>query len=106
MARTQGLYAWYRETALAKAGPLIQTSYEHATSPIAPCTLHPQFKFGKPRNTGGAGGGGSGPTAAVALLSNIADIEELVTMGRSAGVCPFYLGREAGMWCCDALSAE
>lgn len=53
-----------------------------------------QLKFGKPRNAAGAGG--SGPTAAVALLSNTPDIEELVTMGRQAGVCPFYLSREAG----------
>lgn len=45
---------------------------------------HNQLKFGKYRN------------AASQLVSPVPDIEELVATGKAHGVCPFYLGRDAG----------
>ncbi|EFJ52319.1 hypothetical protein VOLCADRAFT_30322, partial [Volvox carteri f. nagariensis] len=48
------------------------------------CSWHNQLKFGKYRN------------AAASLVSSVPDIEELVTVGKTHGVCPFFLGRDAG----------
>ncbi|GFR40210.1 hypothetical protein Agub_g775, partial [Astrephomene gubernaculifera] len=43
-----------------------------------------QLKFGKYRN------------AAASLVGPVPDIEELVAAGKTHGVCPFFLGRDAG----------
>ncbi|KXZ47102.1 hypothetical protein GPECTOR_38g339 [Gonium pectorale] len=48
------------------------------------CSWHNQLKFGKYRN------------AASSLVGPVPDIEELQSAGRAHGVCPFYLGRDAG----------
>ncbi|GIL94350.1 hypothetical protein Vretimale_579 [Volvox reticuliferus] len=48
------------------------------------CSWHNQLKFGKYRN------------AASSLVSSVPDIEELMAVGKAHGVCPFYLGRDAG----------
>ncbi|PNW86513.1 hypothetical protein CHLRE_02g089608v5 [Chlamydomonas reinhardtii] len=48
------------------------------------CSWHNSLKFGKYRNAAGS------------LVGPVPDIEELVAVGKAHGVCPFYLGRDAG----------
>ncbi len=56
---------------------------------------HNALKFGKYRNGGGA-----------SLLSSVPDIEELNTIGRGHGICPFYLGKDAGAASLNARMIE
>ena len=49
-----------------------------------PTHRHNSLKFGKYRNAAGS------------LVGPVPDIEELVAVGKAHGVCPFYLGRDAG----------